>query len=95
MLSNLYIYLYVCRWSTIAAHLPGRTDDKIKNYWNTHLRKKLLQMRFDPVTHQKRSDLGFLAGIPNMFAFSGNLDMNALKLQPDAVKEQQFSFYKA
>ncbi|KAM0945675.1 putative transcription factor MYB-HB-like family [Dioscorea sansibarensis] len=75
------------KWSTIAARLPGRTDNEIKNYWNTHLRKKLLQMGIDPVTHQKRSDLGFLAGIPNMFAFSGStLDMNALKLQADAAK---------
>ncbi|EOA19622.1 hypothetical protein CARUB_v10002949mg [Capsella rubella] len=30
------------RWSIIAAHLPGRTDNDIKNYWNTKLRKKLL-----------------------------------------------------
>ncbi|KAG2299911.1 hypothetical protein Bca52824_036383 [Brassica carinata] len=25
-----------------AAHLPGRTDNDIKNYWNTKLRKKLM-----------------------------------------------------
>ena len=42
----------VCRWSTIAAHLPGRTDNEIKNYWNTHLKKRLLQLGIDPVTHK-------------------------------------------
>jgi myb proto-oncogene protein len=41
------------RWSTIATHLDGRTDNEIKNYWNTHIRKKLLRMGVDPVTHQR------------------------------------------
>ncbi|XP_020169007.1 transcription factor MYB30 [Aegilops tauschii subsp. strangulata] len=29
------------RWSTIAARLPGRTDNEIKNVWHTHLKKRL------------------------------------------------------
>lgn len=39
------------KWSTIAAQLPGRTDNEIKNYWNTHLKKRLLRMGINPETY--------------------------------------------
>ncbi|XVF44511.1 hypothetical protein PTKIN_Ptkin02bG0129300 [Pterospermum kingtungense] len=31
------------RWSTIAASLPGRTDNEIKNHWHTILKKRAKQ----------------------------------------------------
>ncbi|THU72812.1 hypothetical protein C4D60_Mb04t16140 [Musa balbisiana] len=79
------------KWSTIAASLPGRTDNEIKNYWNTHLRKKLLRMGIDPVTHQPRTDLRVLPGLPELLAaanlvggFTSSLN-DPLHLQADAA----------
>ncbi|KAL9256510.1 Myb-related protein [Drosera capensis] len=40
------------KWSLIAGRLPGRTDNEIKNYWNTHIKRKLMGRGIDPVTHR-------------------------------------------
>ncbi|KAD6796074.1 hypothetical protein R6Q59_020035 [Mikania micrantha] len=39
------------RWSKIASHFPGRTDNEIKNHWNTRIKKKLKLLGVDPITH--------------------------------------------
>ncbi|KAH7577671.1 hypothetical protein JRO89_XS01G0283000 [Xanthoceras sorbifolium] len=36
-------FTYSQIWSAIAARLPGRTDNEIKNVWHTHLKKRLKQ----------------------------------------------------
>ncbi|XP_031250291.1 transcription factor RAX2-like [Pistacia vera] len=40
------------RWSIIASHLPGRTDNDVKNYWNTKLKKKLLAGKISLITNR-------------------------------------------
>ncbi|RWW24152.1 hypothetical protein GW17_00011575 [Ensete ventricosum] len=39
-------------WSKIASQLPGRTDNEIKNFWNSCLKKKLRLRGIDPTTHR-------------------------------------------
>ncbi|KAK3139448.1 hypothetical protein QOZ80_5AG0383450 [Eleusine coracana subsp. coracana] len=43
------------KWSMIAGRLPGRTDNEIKNYWNTNIKRKLLARGIDPKTHRPLS----------------------------------------
>lgn len=40
------------RWSLIAGRLSGRTDNEIKNYWNSHLIKKLKIAGIQPKVHK-------------------------------------------
>ncbi|XP_019427213.1 PREDICTED: transcription factor MYB114-like [Lupinus angustifolius] len=41
------------RWSLIAGRLPGRTSNDVKNYWNTHIHKKLSFQNEDINVRQK------------------------------------------
>ncbi|MBA0745977.1 hypothetical protein Gogos_008534 [Gossypium gossypioides] len=61
------------KWSAIATHLPGRTDNEIKNFWNTHLKKKLIQMGIDPMTHQPRTDI--FTSLPQLIALANLKDL--------------------
>ena len=45
-----------CRWSLIAGRLPGRTDNEIKNYWNTNIGKKLQGQQSHSLSNRKPSN---------------------------------------
>ncbi|KAG1342357.1 transcription factor MYB93 [Cocos nucifera] len=88
------------KWSAIATHLPGRTDNEIKNFWNTHLKKKLIQMGIDPMTHRRRTD--FFATLPQLIALA-NLrelidghpwDDHTARLQAEAVQASRLQYFQ-
>ncbi|KAL2483218.1 MYB protein [Forsythia ovata] len=75
------------KWSAIAARLPRRTDNEIKNYWNTHIRKRLLRNGIDPVTHAPRLDHLDLSSFINLpqINLSNLLRLQTL-LNPEALR---------
>ncbi|KAL9356516.1 hypothetical protein Peur_049769 [Populus x canadensis] len=86
------------KWSAIAGHLPGRTDNEIKNFWNTHLKKKLIQMGFDPMTHRPRTDI--FSSLPHLIALANlkelidhhSLEEHALRLQTEAAQMAKLQY---
>jgi myb proto-oncogene protein len=81
------------RWSAIATHLPKRTDNEIKNYWNTHLKKRLSKMGIDPVTHKLKSD----AHCKDAANLSHMAQWESARLEAEArlVRESQLVSYPA
>ncbi|XP_010435778.1 PREDICTED: transcription repressor MYB6-like isoform X2 [Camelina sativa] len=78
------------KWSLIAGRLPGRTDNEIKNYWNTHIKRKLLSHGIDPQTHRPINDT---KTVPSQVVVVGPIQNDAVEysLSNLAVKQENSS----
>ncbi|OAY69818.1 Transcription factor MYB108 [Ananas comosus] len=48
------------KWSKIAQHLPGRTDNEIKNYWRTRVQKHAKQLNCEVNSKKFRDTVRYL-----------------------------------
>ncbi|KAL3823961.1 hypothetical protein ACJIZ3_019990 [Penstemon smallii] len=82
------------RWSAISTHLPKRTDNEIKNYWNTRLKKRLTRMGIDPSTHKPKNNPGGSAQSRQAANLSHMAQWETARLEAEArlVRESKLSY---
>uniref|UniRef100_A0A0D3BUK3 Uncharacterized protein n=1 Tax=Brassica oleracea var. oleracea TaxID=109376 RepID=A0A0D3BUK3_BRAOL len=74
------------KWARMAAQLPGRTDNEIKNFWNTRLKK--LQRLGLPIYPDEVREQAMNAAAQN----GQNSDHSQESLEPDCLEIPEFDF---
>ncbi|XP_010518713.1 PREDICTED: transcription factor RAX3-like [Tarenaya hassleriana] len=89
IICNLYVTIG-SRWSIIAAQLPGRTDNDIKNYWNTRLKKKLLNKQRKELQEARLKQEMAIAMAMNR---QNQTDQNNLNMFGETFMKQEQTLY--